>query len=261
MKMEVGRGLRFGSASRPSVLQRRGELGQLAGDLPGHRLGPSARVAHQRLDEDVLEEAGVIGALVQGGERDAAAGGKVAVGAAPAVPHDSGPRHVHHHQIRRRRTRNMRDVIADLAKCLPEPQVAGSAAERLGLNGHVAGLPVVNEVDRLPALAVHHPDRELELVVRDRWQRPLGAQRLEQVEHPGLERRSLVGGVGRPALRERLEVPGGEVGGWNRHGYREGWREGGRMQGWRGSRVAGRGHPTLLKSLLGPCRLRRHDTA
>jgi hypothetical protein len=166
------------------VLQRRGELGQLAGNLPGHCLGPPARIARRRLDEDVLEEPDVIGTLVQGGERNPAAGGKVAVGAGPAVPHDSGARHVHHHQIRRRRTRNMRDIIADLSKGLPEPEIIRGAAEILGLERHMPGLPVVNEVDRFPALAVHDPHRQLELVLRRGREWPVRTQRLEQVQHP-----------------------------------------------------------------------------
>jgi hypothetical protein len=42
-------------------------------------------------------------------------------------------------------------------------------------------------------------------------QRPLGAQGLKELQHSGLEAGAFAGGAGSPALRERLEVPGGEV--------------------------------------------------
>jgi len=107
----------------------------------------------------------------------------------------------------------MRDVVADLAEGLAEGLVVVlRGVGGLGLQGEVVGLPAVDEVGGLGAVAVGDVDRELELVLTGR--RRVGARDAERVaegEVPGLEGAAFGDGDAGPGFGEGAEVG---LGGW-----------------------------------------------
>jgi hypothetical protein len=171
---------------------------------------------------DGAQELDVVVALPKRAQVDAPRGVHAAEIAAPAVPHQQRAAHVQHHQVRRRRVRDVAGVPLGLAvrrahlPVRPRPGV-------LRLDDEVP-LPVqvYKVAGRLSRPPIGGADGKFELVPRPARPRQLHAERVAQLDDERLRVGALRGRNVLPLLRELAEcralwMHDGDA--WNRGDY------------------------------------------